>query len=143
MIVSKCKYPSSSRHFQSGKGPSGGLLRVCENRWIVCSATKHFSSLVRRSSARPPAAVFAPQTPGSFTFYEAAAAQHPTSVLLLQQQHSLRDNSTQQQHCWAGCCHVTTADPAPPTIPTWRATWWAPWSSAMSARWELELTRAN
>ena len=140
--MSKCKYPSSSRHFQSGKGPSGGLLRDCENRWIVCSATKHFSSLVRRSSARPPAAVFAPQTPGSFTFYEAAAAQHPTSVLLLQQQHSLRDNSTQQQH-WS-CDHCT---PSTTTIPTWRATWWAPWSSAMSARWELELTieltRAN
>ena len=35
----------ASRRFQPGEGPSRGLLRDCENRWIVCSSTncRHFS----------------------------------------------------------------------------------------------------
>ena len=32
----KCK--SSSRRFQAGEGPSSGLLRDCENQWIVSSS---------------------------------------------------------------------------------------------------------
>ena len=29
---------SASRRFQPGEGPNGGLLRDCENRWIICSS---------------------------------------------------------------------------------------------------------
>ena len=28
-----------SRHFQLGESPSRGLLRDCENRWMVCSSS--------------------------------------------------------------------------------------------------------
>ena len=35
-LVSKCE--STSRHFQTGKGLSRGLLHDCKNRWIVCSS---------------------------------------------------------------------------------------------------------
>ena len=34
-----CESASASMHFQPGEGPSRGLLRDCENRWIVFSSS--------------------------------------------------------------------------------------------------------
>ena len=39
-ITEKClKCESASKCFQPGGGPNRGLLRHCENRWIVCSSS--------------------------------------------------------------------------------------------------------
>ena len=35
------KYESTSRCFQQWEGPSRGLLRDCENQWIVCSSSSY------------------------------------------------------------------------------------------------------